>query len=96
MGQTNYYKIGGTTRNVNERVQELQTGNPLQFHLRHVQNVNNCLVAERNAQNAAGAAAGTQRITLRSHTSNRNYQTEWFRVNNLNAFLAAVNNALGK
>ena len=96
MGNTDYYKIGGTARNVNVRVQELQTGNPLQFDLIYSQNVNNCRVAERNTQNAAEAAAGTQRITLRSHTSNRNYQTEWFRVNNLNAFGTAVINALGK
>ena len=75
-------------------MRELQTGNPLQLHVRFATRVNNCRGAERNAQNAAGAAAGTQRITLRSHTNNRNYQTEWFRVNNLNAFLAAALNAL--
>ena len=93
-GNSNYYKIGGTTRTVAERMKELQTGNPMQLHRIYERVVPDCRRYETRAQDAAAAAAGTQHIILRSHTNNQPYWTEWFRVNNLNTFLAAVINVL--
>ena len=96
MGHTNYFKIGGTTRTLPERMKELQNGNPMQLHRIYERVVPDCRRYEIRAQNAAATAAGTQRIILRSHTNGRNYRSEWFLVNNYNTFRTAVHIVLGK
>ena len=98
MGYTSYYKVGGTTQTINNRIRDLQTGNPMQLRLRYKRKVTNCLVSETKAQNAAATVEGTQRIRLKKRfaiiNKIRYYDTEWFRVSNYATFEEAVINAL--
>ena len=96
MGNTDYYKIGGTTRNVAGRMQELQTGNPLQLSKDGEVAVDDCRLAEKVIQNYAALAQGIQRIWLQSHTTGNRYRTEWFKVENYSNFSDAIQEGLKK
>lgn len=84
---TNYYKIGGTGRTVNQRISELQVGNPRELIERESFPVNNCRRAEERAQQMAANAQGTTRVSINRRA------TEWFRVTNYQNFRSRVEQA---
>ena len=85
---TNYYKVGGTTRGVDTRRNELQIGNPRPLQSIVQFCVNDCYNAEEAAHAAAGTAPGANVIWINGRRS------EWYQVNNINQFSNVIRNAV--
>eukprot|EP00731_Ephydatia_muelleri_P002500 Em0001g2500a len=84
---TNYYKIGRTTRNVNERLAELQVGNPLLLVVR----AQFVVTANVAAENAALTAARNPALNYRNGVTGG---TEWFNAANYVDFRNVVSLAV--